>query len=107
MSTALAHFVAEIGAEPVLIATDGNLQHQRKRLEQICPEVIDDADYNSFEKLLKTADAQMVLGSSRCYPSCRRLNLPLLRVGFPVQDRFGSASIQHLGYAGCYDLTNA
>jgi nitrogenase molybdenum-iron protein NifN len=45
-----------------------------------------------------------VVGSSKAYRLCRRWGVPLVRVGFPVHDRFGSQRILHLGYEGALRL---
>ncbi|TVR43571.1 MAG: hypothetical protein EA402_09345 [Planctomycetota bacterium] len=105
MGPALVRFAHEIGAIPAVLACDERLSHdQRDALAECGCTVVDDADYQAFREVVAAADCQVVLGSSRSYPTCRALNLPLIRVGFPVADRVGSASIRHLGYDGAYDL---
>jgi nitrogenase molybdenum-iron protein NifN len=34
----------------------------------------------------------------------RKLNIPLIRVGFPIHDRVGGQRILHLGYSGAQQL---
>ena len=34
----------------------------------------------------------------------RRLDRPLVRVGFPIHDRLGAARLLHLGYRGAQQL---
>ncbi|MBU0910772.1 MAG: nitrogenase, partial [Proteobacteria bacterium] len=38
------------------------------------------------------------------YPLARKLNIPLIRVGFPIHDRIGGQRIIHLGYRGAQQL---
>ncbi|OQX05718.1 MAG: hypothetical protein BWK76_27095, partial [Desulfobulbaceae bacterium A2] len=43
-------------------------------------------------------------GHSKGYHLARKLNVPLIRVGFPIHDRFGGQRILHLGYRGAQNL---
>ena len=38
------------------------------------------------------------------YAVARELDLPLIRVGFPIHDRIGGQRILHLGYRGAQQL---
>ncbi|TVR11343.1 MAG: hypothetical protein EA401_11050 [Planctomycetota bacterium] len=105
LGPALVRFAHEIGAVPAVLACDERLSHgERDALAELGCTVVDDADYQAFREAVASAECQMVVGSSRSYPTCRALSIPLIRVGFPVADRVGSASIRHLGYDGAYDL---
>ncbi|MDR0842860.1 MAG: nitrogenase, partial [Acidobacteriota bacterium] len=44
------------------------------------------------------------IGSSKGYAMSKRLDVPLIRVGFPIHDRIGGQRIHHLGYLGAQDL---
>jgi len=33
-----------------------------------------------------------------------RLNVPLIRMGFPIHDRFGGSRVKHVGYEGTLEL---
>jgi nitrogenase molybdenum-iron protein NifN len=44
------------------------------------------------------------VGHSKGSKLARELDLPLVRVGFPVHDRFGAARLTSLGYAGSHRL---
>ncbi len=46
----------------------------------------------------------LLLGHSKGYHLARRWQLPLVRVGFPIHDRFGGHRILHLGYRGAQSL---
>ncbi len=41
---------------------------------------------------------------SKGYPLARKLNIPLIRVGFPIHDRIGGQRIMHIGYRGAQIL---
>jgi nitrogenase molybdenum-iron protein NifN len=45
-----------------------------------------------------------LIGSSKGYSIARRLNVPLVRVGFPIHDRIGGQRVLHLGYRGAQEM---
>ena len=45
-----------------------------------------------------------MIGQSKRYDIARELNIPIVRVGFPVHDRVGGQRIKHLGYSGTQEL---
>ena len=45
-----------------------------------------------------------LIGSSKGYKISRSLNVPLIRVGFPIHDRIGGQRVLHLGYRGAQEL---
>ena len=46
----------------------------------------------------------MMIGHSKGYSLARRLDIPLVRIGFPVHDRVGGGRLQLLGYQGAQAL---
>ncbi len=46
----------------------------------------------------------LMIGNSKGYSLARRLQVPLIRVGFPVHDRIGGARLLHIGYRGAQQL---
>lgn len=54
--------------------------------------------------LIRDTDPDLLVGSSKGYRLARELDAPLVRVGFPVHDRFGGARLLHIGYAGTLSL---
>jgi nitrogenase molybdenum-iron protein NifN len=109
----LAVFVAETGAVPVVCATGGRSGRFAQALEEALgglaqpPETVDGADFSMIEALVAEADADLILGSSRCYPMAAREGVPLIRVGMPIHDRIGAQRVLHTGYRGAqtlYDL---
>ena len=47
----------------------------------------------------------LIIGNSKGYRVLsKELEVPMLRVGFPIHDRFGSQRVQHLCYAGTQAL---
>ena len=46
----------------------------------------------------------LVVGHSKGFNLSKKLNIPIIRVGFPIHDRIGGQRILHLGYAGAQQL---
>jgi nitrogenase molybdenum-iron protein NifN len=46
----------------------------------------------------------LLIGSSKGYKTARRLGVPLVRVGFPIHDRFGGQRVGTLCYRGTQEL---
>lgn len=105
---ALAEFLLEIGAVPVLVATgarnralscamtEGNAE---KSIE-----VLEDTDFASIEHACQRLKPDLVIGNSKGYRAARSLSVPLIRVGFPIHDRVGAGRLLHVGYRGTMRL---
>ncbi len=110
LAAGLAAFVSEIGMVPVLCATGGG----RKAMQLSTAEawdarmegtsVMDDADYSRIEDRAQALTPDLILGSSKAYKLSEKLGCPLIRVGFPIHDRFGGARLLHVGYRGTLRL---
>ena len=107
----LAAFLAEIGVMPILCAsggrsgsfaaaiaaaTDGVLTEQ--------PLVYEGMDFFDIAEEAERLGPDLLVGHSKGYPLARKLNIPLIRVGFPIHDRIGGQRILHLGYRGAQQL---
>ena len=46
----------------------------------------------------------LLIGHSKGYQYATAWNIPLIRVGFPIHDRFGGQRVLHLGYKGALNL---
>jgi nitrogenase molybdenum-iron protein NifN len=108
--TAMAGFCAELGIEPVLCATGAKSGHLREWLTETAGEaaagtrVMEGADFAAITAAVMELKPDLLIGNSKGYPSARAIGAPLIRVGFPVHDRFGAARIRHLGYRGSQEL---
>ena len=60
--------------------------------------------------MAKTNHAQLVIGNSHADDSAARLNVPILRAGFPLYDIIGGYQKTWIGYRGTrqtlFDLAN-
>ncbi len=107
----LVSFMSEIGILPVICATGDNSGSLTPTIAQIVDpklmekiQVIECADFVDIEDAVRQAQPDMIIGHSKGYSLSRRLEIPLVRVGFPVHDRVGSNRLLHLGYQGTQSL---
>jgi nitrogenase molybdenum-iron protein NifN len=108
----LASFLSEIGIIPVLCASGGKSGClQAKLSEVVLPDyaekeicVLDGGDFIGIETEAKRLEPDIFVGSSKGYSVSRKLNIPLIRAGFPIHDRIGGSRILHVGYSGAQQL---
>ena len=108
----LTSFLAEIGIHPVLVATGGEPARFESEIEAVTegllpnkPMVKKGVDFYEIVAQAKELKPDLVVGNSKGYRIlAREENIPLIRVGFPIHDRFGAQRTKHLGYSGAQDL---
>lgn len=106
----MVSFLEEIGIETILVASGGEsgklkvaIDHitEGKRNDMI---VMNEADFETMNDMVDELKPDIMIGNSKGYYISRRLGIPLVRIGFPVHDRFGGQRIQHLCYKGTQQL---
>jgi len=107
----LASFLAEIGVQPVLCASGGGTPGFAERIEQVTEGLVREpvtalagVDFYAIAQLAREMQPDLVVGNSKGYRLSRELDAPLVRVGFPIHDRFGGPRLHHLGYLGAQEL---
>jgi nitrogenase molybdenum-iron protein NifN len=107
----LTAFLAEIGIQPVLCATGGTSSRFAEAIAQINDDLLPEApiirEGMDFYEIAEAAEAlapDLLIGHSKGYHLARQWGVPLIRVGFPIHDRFGGQRILHLGYRGAQSL---
>jgi nitrogenase molybdenum-iron protein NifN len=107
----LTSFLVEIGVKPVLCASGGTSKRFRAAIAKVTegilpelPEVRDGMDFQQIEEIAKELSPDLMIGHSKGYTLSRKLEIPLVRVGFPIHDRFGGQRTLHLGYRGTQSL---
>lgn len=108
---ALAGFLNEIGMQPVLCASGGHSGLMRQAIADRIGEekasairIREDADFAEIADEAEATQPDILIGNSKGYPVARALNIPLVRVGFPIHDRIGAQRVQTLGYRGTQQL---
>ena len=109
----LTAFLAEIGVEPVLCTSggeSGRLEAAVKAVAGAAAESVivrEGMDFATMGEVARGLAPDFLMGSSKGYSLARKLDLPLIRVGFPIHDRIGGQRILHLGYRGAQQLFDA
>jgi nitrogenase molybdenum-iron protein NifN len=107
----LTALLAEIGVRPVMCASGG----KSGRLADAIAEVVEDllpeppivregVDFSQIADEGEGLNPDLLVGHSKGYHLARRWNVPLIRVGFPIHDRFGGPRTLHVGYRGAQSL---
>lgn len=107
----MAGFLAEIGVRPVLCASGGRSGKFEQAIAEVVegllpepPEVREGVDFYDIAEEAEALEPDLIIGNSKGYHLAKRWNVPLIRVGFPIHDRFGGHRILHLGYRGAQSL---
>ncbi|MHB9035803.1 MAG: nitrogenase component 1 [Armatimonadota bacterium] len=110
MVVSLAAFLTEIGIIPIICASGGHSGRFAWALKKTVPDlhpdvqIIEDVDFNDICELAERLSPDILIGNSKGQQIAGRLNVPLVRVGFPIHDRIGGQRILHLGYRGAQAL---
>ncbi|MFH1061167.1 MAG: nitrogenase component 1 [Pseudomonadota bacterium] len=107
----LTSFLSEIGVRPRLVATGGLLGQLPAWIEAACtgltpepPQVMTGVDFWQIAEQARALKPDLIFGNSKGYSLARELGAPLVRVGFPIHDRFGASRLLSLGYRGAQQL---
>ncbi|MEJ2716524.1 MAG: nitrogenase component 1 [Deltaproteobacteria bacterium] len=107
----LTAFLVETGIRPVLCACGGKSGRLPAAISEVTdgildepPLVRDNIDFHEIKELAGRLGPDLLIGNSKGYRIARDLRVPLIRVGFPIHDRFGGPRILHLGYRGSQAL---
>lgn len=107
----LVSLLSELGVHTVLAATgargtglaEGIAAVTKGMLPEL-PTVIEGADFEDIAGTAEGLSPDLLVGNSKGYRYARQWNIPLVRAGFPVHDRFGGHRLLHVGYAGAQAL---
>jgi nitrogenase molybdenum-iron protein NifN len=106
----MASLLAEIGVVPSLCASGGKSGRMRDQIVALEPElhgdiaVLEGADFADIEHHAAETELDLAIGNSKGYSLARKLNIPLIRVGFPIHDRIDGPRTLHIGYRGAQQL---
>lgn len=110
----IVSFLLEIGIVPVLVASGGESGLLREEVKMMMeatgnapdelPLIVNGMDFETINDMVDDLKPDVLIGSSKGYYISRRLNIPLVRVGFPIHDRFGAQRLLHIGYKGTQEL---
>ncbi len=104
-------FLVEIGVKPVLCASGGQSGALTRAIAEVTesflpepPEVCEGVDFHDIAERAESLCPDLLIGHSKGYHLARKWKIPLLRVGFPIHDRFGGQRTLHVGYRGSQSL---
>lgn len=107
----LVALLAELGVKPVLCASGGKSGQLAAAVREVTaellpdsPEVHEDCDFFDIAEQTRQLQPDLLIGHSKGYSLARELEIPLIRVGFPIHDRMGGQRLLHLGYLGAQQL---
>lgn len=106
----LVAFLSEIGVHPVLAATGSRTGALADAVASVGtdlreqPDVYEGVDFHEIAEKAGELKPDLVIGHSKGYRYARDWNVPLIRVGFPIHDRFGGQRLRMLGYRGAQEL---
>ncbi len=105
----LTEFLAEIGVEPIVIATGGKSSTfegviKSKLQPGHDPKIMTGADFEEIDEATQGLSPDFFIGHSKGYYISHKFKVPLIRVGFPIHDRVGGQRILHVGYEGAHRL---
>ncbi|HEY3420193.1 MAG TPA: nitrogenase component 1 [Methanomassiliicoccales archaeon] len=96
---------AENGAFPAVVASGTQISRLKDLIaplfpEDEQPELIGEADFASIEEACVRSGVNIAIGHSGGKVLTERQGIPLVRVGYPINDRVGGQRILSAGYAG-------
>lgn len=104
-------FLAEVGIKPILCASGGNSGQLSPAIAAVTADILkepipvrDNVDFYEIGEQIDQIQPDLIIGTSKGYPIARKHQIPMIRVGFPIHDRFGGQRILHLGYRGTQRL---
>ncbi|WP_319471339.1 nitrogenase component 1 [uncultured Pseudodesulfovibrio sp.] len=107
----LCAFLAEIGVDVVLAGSGSRRKGMEDAIAKVTdgvarktPEVCEGVDFHDIAEKAEALRPDLLIGHSKGYRYAKAWNIPLIRVGFPVHDRFGGQRTLHLGYRGALNL---
>lgn len=110
MSAGIARFVCELGMIPSVVCTGVENSEFVSEMEQVAKEsdepvdVMIGSDLRALEVKLEEDPVDLMIGHSDGRLFAKHLDVPLVRVGYPVYDRAGYHRIPIVGYNGSVNL---
>lgn len=117
----LTRFACELGMTPVAVMTGTGTKTFEKDVHEILeeyrsilveePKIFSNGDLFEFEEFIRgVRRLSMVIGNSKGVDIAAECGVPLVRVGFPIYDRFGYQKKPIVGYRGgellLYEIVN-
>lgn len=112
MVAGISRFLCELGMVPRYVCTGTDRPAFRDAMKTVASESMEhvnlmpDSDLRALERELMEEPVDILIGNSDGRLIARDLNIPIVRVGYPVYDRAGYHRIPIAGYRGGLNLLN-
>ncbi|EKQ52077.1 MAG: nitrogenase molybdenum-iron protein [Methanobacterium sp. Maddingley MBC34] len=110
ISAGIARFVCELGMIPSVVCTGVENPEFVSEMEKVAKEsdepvdVMIGSDLRALEVKLEEEPVELMIGHSDGRLFAKHLDIPLVRVGYPVYDRAGYHRVPIVGYNGSVNL---
>lgn len=100
----------ENGIHPSVVATGSKnagfteLLSSRTGSSRKTPLILDGTDFETLEKLALERGVNLLIGNSQGKQITEKHGIPPVRIGFPIQDRYGGQRLVYTGYNGSLKL---
>ncbi|ASB48241.1 nitrogenase [Alkalitalea saponilacus] len=106
---AISAFLKEIGIIPVLVASGASSGVMKSAMNEITEQsdetiFADGSDFATMREMMQELKPDIMIGNSKGYYIAREMKIPIIRIGFPIHDRFGASRMHHIGYRGTQEL---
>ena len=107
----LVDFAHEMGMNVVAVLSNTKTKYFTKKINNITKHnnrniAVIEGDLYNFQNFLKSHPVDLLIGDYRGKYVADALDIPLLRVGFPVIDRYGHTKKAMIGYNGALTIIN-
>jgi nitrogenase molybdenum-iron protein beta chain len=103
----MAQFCKDAGMNVlhVLTGTPTGKLNLEQKVKEVCGEDVIvkvglQSDMFLFHQLVMANRPDLIMGNTYCKYMCRDMDIPLLRIGFPIYDRIGQSYVPVTGYRG-------
>ena len=96
----LVRFFSDLGAKVVGAVASSN----SPRLEDLSVNEVQIGDLEDLENLARRHRARLLVANSHGAEAAARLDIPLMRAGFPLYDTVGGHAHTWIGYRGCRQI---
>jgi len=103
---AVTRFVCELGMEPVVVFSGTTSKVFEQEVKKVAeeyrfePAIFNGGDMFEWEEFIKKEKVDLILGNSKAVNISKEINVPLVRIGFPIYDRVGYQRRANIGYRG-------
>lgn len=97
----------ENGIEPAVVSTGSQSARLRELLKDRLAgsaSILDDTDFETIEKHALERQVNLIIGNSNGKQMTEKHGIPPVRIGFPIQDRYGGQRLVYTGYNGSLKL---